>query len=292
VWLLAGHGVKTAAVALAGALVTVATVLVPFALAAPNWAQLIVFDQLGRPRDGRSWQFRLQSMLGLGAVPATGATICLIVGSLLTLVAIVLGCRTLTGRLHAALAVVGGAFLFWVPTWYTHYPALVAAPLCLIYGEATGIVLRAARSRSVRLAALAGIAAALVMAQAMLLSQSVGWHFPSARLAEVLDARPGCVTTDRTAALVLTGSLRRNIARGCPIVVDILGYKFAGQAGDASPAVTRQRFQRVLFDYLEGGRSVILVHWRPSDFEPDLRRRIESWTIVGSAGRYQVRAPR
>lgn len=293
VWLLATHGLRIAVAALASALGTVALVMLPFALAGPKWLQLIVLDQVGRPRDGHSWQFLLQSVLGLGPVPAGAATACLVVGCLLAGVAIVLACRTSTGRLHAALAVVGGAFLLWVPTWYAHYPALVAAPLCLLFGEVTGAAVRAIGGRRLlRQGIVATIALVLMAAQAVLFTQSVGWRFPGADLAEVLDHRQGCVTTDRTAALVLTGSLRRNIARGCPIVVDILGCKFAGQAADTSAAATRERFERVLIDYLATGKSVILVHERPADFAPDLRRRIDSWQIVGGSGRYLVRQPR
>lgn len=291
VWLLACHGWRAASTALGTATATIVVVLAPFALAAPNWFQLIVLDQLGRPRENGDWSLRLRAMLGLAPVPAGLAVPALVVGSLLTLAALVIAIRTATGRLHAALAIVGGVVLLAGPTWYPHYPALIAGPLCLLYGQAAAVVLRSLRWPVLQRVAMGCATVALIGAQAVLFTQSVGWRFPGPALATVLASRPGCVTTDRTAALVLTNSLRRNIARGCPIVVDILGYKFAGQGRDTSPAQTRQRFQRLLVDYLGTGRSVILVHERPDDFEPQLREQIEAWPVIGGSGRYRVRQP-
>ena len=74
-------------------------------------------------------------------------------------------------------------------------------------------------------------------------------------------------------------------------MVDSLGYRFAGQGTDASPAATRHRYQRELIDYLASGHSAVLVSRSPKSFEPELRARIESWPVIGGVGRYQVREP-
>ncbi|MDQ7992995.1 MAG: glycosyltransferase 87 family protein [Propionicimonas sp.] len=291
-WLFVRYGVRAAAAALAGAAGVIAAVMVPFATAAPNWLQLIVFDQLGRSRDPRGWDYRLLGMIGLGPVPPVAAGACLVAGCVLTVAALALGCRTPLGRLHAALAVAGGAVLLAGPTWYPHYPAFIAAPLCLLYGNAAGVVLGWIRQGWAHRAASAAVATLLAAALVTLVGQSAGLRFPGARLAAALEGRDGCVTSDRTAALVLTGSLRRNLARGCPVVVDIQGYKFIGQSGDRSGAETRGRYQRLLVDYLATGSSAILVRQRPAGLEPALRDRVLAWPVVGQAGRYQVRATR
>lgn len=291
VWLLVSHGVRLAAGALAGAAGVIGLVMTPFAIAAPNWLQLIVFAQLGRPRDDDDWQFRLRSLLGMAPVTGTVGTVAMVVAALLTVAAIVVACRTPTGRLHAALAVAGTAVLLAGPLWYPHYAAFVAAPLCLLYGTAAGVFLRRITARWLRVMVAAGFAAVLLAGVLALLGSTTGTRFPAARLTALLDGRPGCVTTDRTAVLVLTNTLRRNIARGCPVVVDSLGYRFAGQGTDASPAATRHRYQRELVDYLASGHSAVLVSRSPKSFEPELRARIESWPVIGGVGRYQVREP-
>lgn len=134
----------------------------------------------------------------------------------------------------------------------------------------------------------AGFAAVLLAGVLALLGSTTGTRFPAARLTALLDGRPGCVTTDRTAVLVLTNTLRRNIARGCPVVVDSLGYRFAGQGTDASPTASLPAGAGRLS---ASGHSAISVSRSPKSFEPELRARIESWPVIGGVGRYQVREP-
>lgn len=291
VWLALRHGLRVAAAALAGAAGIVVAVVAPFLAAAPNLFAMVVLDQVGRPRSPLPWQHRLQAILGLGPVPQESVLPWLVVAGCLTLVALVLGLLSRQGRLHVALALAGGVALFAAPAWYPHYAAFVAAPLCLLYGNAAGIMIGWVRSQRLRLTATSALVMGLVAAQAVLLGQTAGGRFPGRELAGILRDSPGCVTSDRTAALVLTDTLRRNIARGCPIVIDILGFKFIGQAADPSPAAAARRFQTLLVDYLADGNSAVLVSLQPQDFAPELRARVASWQLVGSVGRYQVRRP-
>lgn len=290
-WLCWHHGPRRAAMAVAGAALAGAQLLLPFATVLPQFVQLAVLDQLGRSPKGKSGGARLLDILGLGPAPPPLATPLLAVAVVLTAIALWIAFRTPQGRLHGLLVLSGAAVLLAAPTWYPHYPALVAGPLCLVFGNAVAVLLPKLTRPALRQAALGTMAAALAGALVLLLGQSPGWRFPGRELAAVLSPRPGCVTTDRPAALVLSNLLRRNLERGCPVVIDPLGYKFAAQRAGLTPQAARREFQRFLTDYLGSGTSAVLVTTRPDDLGPANAARIATWPVVGKAGRYLVRQP-
>jgi hypothetical protein len=289
-WLWWHHGPRRAVLAAFGAALAAGQLLLPFATVLPRFVQWSVIDQLGRTRSQDSVVNRLVDIVGLGPVPQPAVLALLVVALALVIVSLRIAFSDPEGRLQGWLVLGGGAVLLAAPTWYPHYPALVAGPLCLAFGNAVAVLLSRLPRPGLRLV-LASLAAGLVAAQILLLSQSVGHRFPGRELAAVLQPRPGCVTTDRPAALVLSDMLRRNLARDCPVVVDPLGYKSAAQRAGVAPEDDARRFNRFLTDYLGSGSSAVLVTVRPDDLGPENAARIASWPVVGSAGRYLVRAP-
>ncbi|MCW5953164.1 MAG: hypothetical protein KIT69_12990, partial [Propionibacteriaceae bacterium] len=290
VWLWGHHGPRRAALAAAGAALAAGQLMLPFATVLPQFVQWSVIDQLGRTRSREAVVNRLVDIVGLGPVPQPAVLPLLVVALALAVIALRIAFSAPEGRLHGGLVLGGVAVLLAAPTWYPHYPALVAGPLCLVFGNAVAAFLSRLPRPGVRLV-LTSLAAGLAAAQLLLFSQSVGHRFPGRELAAALQPRPGCATTDRPAALVLSDMLRRNLARDCPVVVDPLGYKFAAQRAGGDPEEGARRFSRFLTDYLGSGSSAVLVTVRPDDLGPENAERIASWPVVGSAGRYLVRAP-
>ena len=291
VWLWWQHGPRRAALAVAGAALAAGQVALPFATVLPQFLQLAVVDQLGRPRGGKPVAARLLDILGLGPAPPPLATPLLAVAVALTVIALWVALRSPRGRLPGLLVLSGVALLLAAPTWYPHYPALVAGPLCLVFGNAVAVMLPKLPHSVLRRAAAGVMAVGMAGAQLLLLGQSAGHRFPGGELAAALAPRPGCVTTDRPAALVLSDMLRRNLDRGCPVVIDPLGYKFAAQNSGLSPEQNAREFKRFLTDYLGSGTSAVLLTTRPDELGPANAERIASWPVVGRAGRYLVREP-
>ncbi len=290
VWLGWQYGPRRAILAAAGAALAGVQLLLPFATVLPQFVQFAVIDQLGRTRREDPPAGRLADLLGVGPVPGAAPAV-LAVAVVLAAIAVGIALRTADGRLHGLLVLSGVAVLLAGPTWYPHYSALVAGPLCLVLGNAVTVVAGRLPRPGLRRLALGAPVLGIVVAYLLLLGQSVGYRFPGPELATALRGRPGCVTTDRPAALVLSDTLRRNLARGCPVVVDPLGYKFSAQRLALSPRENRLRFNRLLTDYLGSGASAVLVKGAPEDLGPDNAERIESWPVVGSAGRLLIREP-
>ena len=291
VWLCWHHGPRRAAMAVAGAALAAAQLVLPFATVMPQFLQLAVTDQLGRTPSGTPAAARLLDILGLGPAPPPLATPLLAVAVVLTVTALWIAFRTPQGRLHGLLVLSGVAVLLAAPSWYPHYPALVAGPLCLVLGNAAAVLLAKLSRPMVRRAALGVVVTGVAGALVLLLGHTAGMRFPGQELAAVLSSRPGCVTTDRPAALVLSNLLRRNLERGCPVVVDPLGYKFAAQHAGLSRRENRRQFRRFLTDYLGSGTSAVLVTTQPEDLGPANAARIATWPVIGKAGRYLVREP-
>lgn len=290
-WLWWHHGPRRALQAVAGAVALATQLMLPFVTVLPQFVQLAVIDQLGRARRDTPLHLRLADLLGVGPAPPGLAPFAVAVALMLTVVALGIGFGSREGRLPALLAVVGTAVLLATPTWYPHYPALVAGPLCLAFGNAVGVFRERLPRPVPRRIALGTLAAGLAGAQLLLFGQSVGERFPGRELAAVLGPRPGCVTTDRPAALVLSDTLRRNLARGCPVVIDPLGYRFASESSGADRRAEARRYDRFLTDYLGSGASAVLVKQRPQQLGTPNAERIAAWPVVGSAGRYLVREP-
>ncbi|MDQ7994169.1 MAG: glycosyltransferase 87 family protein [Propionicimonas sp.] len=288
-WVLWQHGLRPAAAALAGLAATGLAMMLPFAWGSPNWFDDLVIDQLGRDRSTVGLPSRLLGILGMGPLPPPWALPALVAGCLLTAAALAVAWVTPQGRLPALLALGCGLVVLASPSWYGHYPAFVAAPLCLVYGTATGWV--AARLPTVaRRSSLTGVGALVVATAALQVVQEHGREFPGTRLEAVLQTLPGCVTSDRPAAtLVLGNRLRANLAARCEVVIDLVGHRVVRERHAPDGASTAQDHTRFVTDYLASGPTAVLV-LSLADFTPAQRNLIESWPVLADLGRVEVRA--
>lgn len=289
-WLLWQHGWRAAAAASAGAAGAVLAVVAPFALVAPSWFSALVLEQLGRDRSVVSIPARLLGIVGMGGIPPPWSFLVLAVAGLLTVLALVIAFGDQRGRLPVLLVVVCSAVLLAGPSWYRHYPAFVAAPLCMVYGIATGVVV-ARFSPLARRVALASVAVLVAASAIVQLSLAPGRVLPLEQLDQALRERQGCVTSDRPAAtLVLTDRLRTNLAQGCRVVLDLVGYRVIRDRHSPAGPPQGEAHTQFVTEYLASAPTAVLL-LSLAGFTPAQRERIESWPIVADIGTIEVRAP-
>ncbi|HEY3407457.1 MAG TPA: glycosyltransferase 87 family protein [Propionicimonas sp.] len=292
VWLALRRVWRGAAAALAGAAAAIALVIAPFAVAGPQMWSMVVLDQLGRPRSPQPLVTRLVDVLGLRFLPPAEATVPAAVLGALAVAALVLALRSRLGELVVLVTLANTVVLLLGPTWFIHYPAFVAAPLCLVYGAAAGELAGMRRARWVRVIAGVVAAAGVSLLGSSMLQASEGTAFPDHLLREVLAARPGCVTTDNPTTLIFSNTLRRNLAEGCPLVVDLSGYIYDihRNGGDINRA-SDPTFQRLALNYLESGTTTALIRFGPGDLSRQSRLVIDAWPLVDRWGPLVVRHP-
>lgn len=292
VWLLIAWGWRAAARCTLGAAAVFAVVFGPLSLVAPQWFGMVVVDQLGRNRSAVSEGSRLAQLVGLPSLSA-GVVALIALGLALVVIAaaLVVALRVPAGRLAAVLTLSMFATLLVGPSWFAHYPAFVAGPLCLVVGTAAGWAadrVPAARLRPAVVPVLVGV---LAVAGIVILPRG-GVRFDGPRVAAILADRPGCITTDTAATLILSDTLRRNLTGGCPVVVDLTGYSYQPSPNRKGPKrVQDPTFQRFAMCYLRTGTSTIVIRLVPDGLTKHNRLIVESWPIVGQAGDVAVRQP-
>lgn len=290
VWVLLREGLRAAMSCLLGTLLAAAAALTPFAPAIGALWQDVVAAQVQRPPTRSDPVVRGLSILGFDQ--ASAAAVPLLAALALFTATLVIGtiaARTPAGGLPVALAAVTVSVLLLSPAWYPNYAAFAAAPLALVAGVATGATTTLAVPARAVTVGTAGVV--VVLGAAAHLGSTDGYPFPGTQLGAVLDARPGCVTTDHPLALILSDRLRPDLREGCPLVVDLSGYihVLPGEnRRSRNPA-----FQETMMGYLSGGRSTVIMSglW-PRDFSPESRAIVESWPVVGMAGDVTVRNPK
>ena len=296
-WCVYAYSVRRALQLLAGAAAAAVVVCLPFFVRSPvlMW-DMVVGAQLGRRRVPLDWYTKAVDTAGLTKVQGPQAEL-LVVVTAAVLLAVALSWRSRVGQVATLLLVVGLALLAVSPAWATDYASLVAAPVALLAGTATGTVRRRWTGRwpgsFVPVAAVLALVAGYTVVSAP--ETTFGERFPGASLAAVVVELPGCVTSDDPAALVAADVLGRNIERGCPLVVDLGGYSYYLQPG-ASARTSRPgnaQWQQFVLDYASSGTANVVVRFENGGTTRATRRTIEGWPVVGYAGRYPVRqAPR
>ena len=137
--------------------------MTPFAIAAPNWLQLIVFAQLGRPRDDDDWQFRLRSLLGMAPVTGTVGTVAMVVAALLTVAAIVTQLLRSLEVWNAAGAPDVGTKLVNFFSFFTIQSNIVAA-VAFAIGGVIPMVAATLASTSARIVSILGVTVVALVA--------------------------------------------------------------------------------------------------------------------------------
>jgi hypothetical protein len=119
-----------------------------------------------------------------------------------------------------------------------------------------------------------------------------GQRFPSREFSAALAGAQGCVTSDHPSALILTDSIGRNIARGCPLVIDLGGYSHDLGRTEGSSRRGNESFQEFALRYLRSGDRAILARFTGEDgWSKATLREIESWLLLAESGRQSVRVP-
>jgi alpha-1,2-mannosyltransferase len=288
-WLWISESFRAALLAGIGGLVAVAAVLGPFV--GPQFWRMVVLDQLGRPALPVGLLQRLGDIIGLGqldaAPPPLGVMVALFA---LVIVAAALAARSRPGRLYLALGVVSIATLLAGPSWYVHYAVFSAAPLALVLGAGLAEVSdRLARGWRVA----GGLLLAALVATGVVVQLQIpeGNPFPAAEVGAVLKGRSGCVTTDNPVSLILTDTLRRDLRRGCPLMVDLSGYIYDISRADGSDPQrsANPEFQRELLRYFDSGSTAVIMRLWPDSFSPGSQAIVRTWPELAQFSGHAVR---
>ncbi|MFL6027015.1 MAG: hypothetical protein ACJ72K_08765, partial [Friedmanniella sp.] len=294
VWGVAVLGLRRALLIPAGAAAAGLTVCAPFFAVAPQpfW-RMVVVAQWGRNPTSDGPLVRIREIIGLSILPGEGNPLLVGLGALLVLGACVLAFRAPIGRLGLLLLAVCVLVLLVTPTWALQYTGLSAVPAAVVAGcsvSALADLLPPAGFRVTAALAFAGIAAY----GAAVLSQTWGSPFPGRALAAALAGTSGCVTTDQPIALIETDLLRRNLARDCPLVVDLGGYSYALPPASGTYIVRdrNQRWQRFALEYLSSGDATLPLRHRVGfGFTRHTAATVASWPVIAHVDGYSVRRP-
>jgi alpha-1,2-mannosyltransferase len=296
-WLLLRRRRPAAWTYLTGAAGACVVVCLPFFLAAPAtmW-RMVVTDQLGRARLERSWASKLEQLTGISPWTDSGFG-WLLPGALVLFGVVTLWClahqRT---RLLGVLVVTLTAVLLSAPAWFLHYPALTAAPAMLVLGAAVGALVETLRRRVGPTAGRALVGAVVVVAVASaypVLGMALGDRFPGASLATALASTPGCVAADDPSVLIETDLLRRNLDRGCPLVIDPGGYSYdLAQPGEPVSRARNQVWQAWYLDHLRRAEAAVTVRYTTRfGLSRATAETIRSWPVLTEVGDVVVRRP-
>ncbi|MGV8909510.1 MAG: hypothetical protein ACOH1Y_11050 [Propionicimonas sp.] len=290
-WVAWRQGWRRATVTLAGATAVILLVIAPFALAGPNLWNMVVLDQLGRPRTAQSLG-RFIDISGFRFLPRAVAVAPALIVGVATIPALWLAWRTTLGRLFVLLTLSTVVVLFAGPTWFGHYPAFAGAPLCLLYGAAFGELLGLMAAQKYRRVAIGSVMAGLAVIGSFVIMRHDGTALKGQLIASVLADRPGCVTTDNPTTLIFSNTLRRNLASGCPLVVDLAGYIYEldRREGPVRRAASAS-YQRLAMDYLASGTTTALIRFGPGDLSLHSTKVIRTWPVVGHFGSVILRQP-
>ncbi len=294
-WCLVTLSHRVAGAVAAGFVATAVAVCLPFFVSGPGemW-QMVVVDQMGRGRDPSSVGTRLLDVAGLSGWSGTAQLVVLVAVATVAVAASALAWRIPAGQLGVVLLATSLLVLLTTPPWSHDYGALVGPSAAAIAGgAAAALVGTTVSSRSLAVTAvLLSIIGLYVCVAAP--GRSFGHRFPGASLAARLADVPGCVTTDDPTLLIETNLLRRNLTRGCRLVVDLGGYSYHLQPGASAhvPRKKNRQWQRFTLDYLADGQASVIVRFDGvSVLNSKTRRTIGSWPILGQVGRYTVRSP-
>lgn len=301
IWAIRGLGGRRALVVLAGAATGATLVCLPFFLAAPAamW-RMVVADQFGRRRVDTLFSTRVVDTAGLSQLKShVGGRLLLGLVALVGTGLAVLALASVLGRLALLLVFTAAALLIATPSWSVHYTGLVAAPSALLVGAAVGELDRRLRGRPGRpgrsLVAVLLSVAILAYAAGSLPGLTFGSRFPGASLRRALTDVSGCVTTDDPTVLIETGTLQRNLRRGCPLVADLGGYSYDLQPGAARHVgrAANGQWQRFALQYLGSGEATVIARFRVNTgYSKTTKAVITGWPVLATVGVYQVRRPR
>ena len=292
-WVAVTRGMRSFALALLAAATSAAATILPFLLAGPSsmW-RMVVAAQLGRPEMvSATTEDRLWSMLGLlGSSPSSSLSYALAGLALAVAAASVWRNRSFAlAWLGVALFVPAAAMLLLTPSFYQHYPAVIAVPLALMAGAAVA-VRPGAGDRTRWWGAVVMLPLILVWGAALGVhdyTSYTGRDLQFTALRPAVIAAKGCVASDDPAALIELNVFSRNIHRGCRTTIDLTGYVYLDRIGRTDTRSVGRIYQRQIMDYLTSGDIAIIgrdesVHY----FNTASRHRVSTWPVLARSGIY------
>ncbi|MGB7964379.1 MAG: hypothetical protein WCF12_15665 [Propionicimonas sp.] len=295
-WLLFTRHWSVAAWTSLGGSIGIGGVMLPFFASAPMamW-QMVVTDQLGRPVVRPNPAMRMDMILGFRLDEEAVWSPRLIALCAVLVVAALIALASRVGRFAVVMSGVTITVLLASPSWYNHYPTLATGPLAMVVGVAFGLVAGSLpRARwTVPLAVALVVATLAGYTSEVVVYRRKAAVFDAAALAQVATDRPGCVTANLPIALINNGLLRRNLARGCPVMADFRGYYYHLRTpGEALPSRRKSTlYQQFAIDYLGSGTLAVIMDEAEQSFDATTLATIHGWPIVVGIGQDYVREP-
>jgi alpha-1,2-mannosyltransferase len=263
--------------ALGGAALAMVLIVGPFFLAAPhNMVQMVLRDQLSRPRQSSNLLMRLGQLSSVSPLGPHLPMSTMVVVSAIGLLVVLVGAGVLAWQLPRARPVValGAAQLVVLcaaPSFIYFYPDYFTVGATLTIGAAASRLYQlksATRSHPLVGGAARTVAwlPALVMATTLATAYAQGRMSGSARIPGLADVAASvvgdrCVMADTPMALISVNVLSRDFADGCPNWVDVTGRSYGGRDKPHRPFEDKSTDPRWQFDvrrYLTSGNAVIL----------------------------------
>jgi hypothetical protein len=293
VWVWISRGLRPFVTVLVAAAASCAAVLVPFFLAAPaNMWQMVVAAQLGRPdMTSASTETRLWQMLGLYGQPPSSQLTNALVGAALVIAAVSLWRnRTFSlAWLAVGLFMPAAAMLVMTPSFYQHYPAVIAVPFALILGAAVSMA-RMPGHPLRWLGALAMLPLVLAWGTAQDLHDSesyTGRDIQFTALRTPVTRAAGCVTSDDPAPLIELNVFSRNVERGCSVWIDLTGHSYVDDIGGDIPRNQSATFQHQAMTYLSSGDVAIIGRNESLHYlDAASRATVNHWPVLGRSDIY------
>jgi hypothetical protein len=249
---------------------TIAALFLPFFLAAgEKMIRIVIFDQIGRREAGVGLIARMRQMEGLPHAVVTRLHLDylpVIIFAAVMVTVVVVAWRRPAARLWVGLFVAQSVFLLYTPSFFGHYAAWMVPAAALSIGVTVTTLIdwagtRARLVQAVKLLYAAGLAVYLLMT---LSPQTVGYPVashpfdPAPIVAAIKDAR--CPTSDSPSVLILTGTLRRLLEDGCPVLISPSGVSYDSDQnlkGKARNRPNQPEYQAIMQAYFGGSDAAI-----------------------------------
>ena len=277
----------------ATAAVVTASVCLPFfVLGGSQMIRYVVLDQLGRAPLSGSIVARFRAIEGLpisGALAGRELSALAVVAFVAVAVLVAWGTRRRPAiRLWTAIAIAQIVVLFLTPV-FLHYPGWLAPAGALAIAGSADAVIESARE-SGRLAALFVTAYALGLVFLLPASfvHTVGTRLPRAQMAAaVADAR--CVAADSPTALIETGTLTRDLQRGCPLLLDPTGMSYDDGVGTKKPRPDDPLYQAAMERWYGSADGALFARLATDDLAPGTLATIRAQLpVTGALGAVTV----
>jgi alpha-1,2-mannosyltransferase len=298
-WQLLERGWRSTVRVAAGAVAAVTAICLPFFLMAPDTMfRMVVTDQLDRPAMRIRMLSRLYSLSSVGIwLPFSRRAVLLaaVVG-VLALTALLLAWTERSARVVVVLLAAQTALLLVAPSYFAAYAVFVvpAAALTFAVASARVAVWLSQRGRALRMAGVAVLGAAAMVAGVLLVPIRVGAGppFPASQLSEAAEDQR-CLLSDTSIALIEMNVLSRDLRNNCTVHIDVTGYTYEGELalGPNDQLLPRRKnaaWQKQILTYLTSGNAVLLARGKSTGLSLASKRAIDRRAVLASIDGYTL----